>query len=309
MDLIPSIFFMGKGGVGKSTSAALSAVQLTRQGKRVLLVSMDPAHNQSDIFQTRLGEHPKAVAEGLTVIEIDLASWVRRYLKSVQQQIRQTYTYLTAFNLEGYFDVMKYAPGLEEHALVLAYRHLRKTWSKRMDCLVCDMPPTALSLRFFSLPQLSLIWIDQLKTLREKIIAKRELITKIRLGRAEIERDKVLGRINEQASDYRHLKACFEDPQQTHIHMVLNPDLLSSAESLRIRESLKSAGISLKRIICNKAAPGTVNPSLEKGLDDIPLVSLPLADRPLIGLPALTEYLDADQRSVARRLDGCGIDG
>jgi len=65
-------FFIGKGGVGKSTSSALTAVHLAAAGRRTLLVSMDPAHNQRDIFDTPFSEKPRPVADGLSVKEIDL---------------------------------------------------------------------------------------------------------------------------------------------------------------------------------------------------------------------------------------------
>jgi arsenite/tail-anchored protein-transporting ATPase len=66
-----NLFFLGKGGVGKSTSAALTALFLSQRGSRVLLVSLDPAHNQSDIFERALADKPVEIASRLTAIEID----------------------------------------------------------------------------------------------------------------------------------------------------------------------------------------------------------------------------------------------
>ena len=101
-------FFIGKGGVGKSTTSALTAVHLAAGGRRTLLVSMDPAHNQRDIFDTPF---PKArqVAEGLSVKEIDTDYWVKRYLKQTRDQIRRSYTYQSAFNLQDHFKILQFS--------------------------------------------------------------------------------------------------------------------------------------------------------------------------------------------------------
>jgi arsenite/tail-anchored protein-transporting ATPase len=204
-----NLFFMGKGGVGKSTSAALTSVLLAQKGYQVLIVSLDPAHNQSDIFERHFSDKPVEVLPLLMAIEINQEAWIRTYLKDVHNQINKTYSYLTAFNLEKYFAVIRHSPGLEEYALVLAFEKIRNDYAD-WDYLVFDMPPTALSLKFFSLPSLSLVWIEHLLALRREIIEKRELITKIKLFTKEFERDKVLNKIEEQRKQYQALKEIFD---------------------------------------------------------------------------------------------------
>ena len=204
-----NIFFVGKGGVGKSTSAALNAVFLAQKGFRVLIVSLDPAHNQSDIFQMKFSDKALKIASDISAIEVDQDKWIKAYLKDIRNQIKKTYSYLTAFNLENYFKVIKHSPGLEEYALILAFKHIYQEFSY-FDYLVFDMPPTALALKFFSLPSLSLIWIEQLVSLRQEIIKKKDLVTKIKFGQKEFERDKVLNKINVLRNDFQTLKDVFE---------------------------------------------------------------------------------------------------
>ena len=178
MEGATNIFFMGKGGVGKSTAASLNSLFLAQKGYHVLIVSLDPAHNQSDIFERNLSDKPLEIVPNLLGAEIDQDYWIRQYLKDVQDQISRTYSYLTAFNLDKYFRVVKYSPGLEEYALILVFKDILQKFSD-LDFLVFDMPPTALALKFFALPTLSLIWIEQLLVLRQEIIKKRDLITKV----------------------------------------------------------------------------------------------------------------------------------
>lgn len=289
-----NVFYMGKGGVGKSTSAALNSLFLAKQGFEVLIVSLDPAHNQSDIFEDKLSDKPKQIAPHLQAIEIDQEYWIRRYLKDVHGQIQRTYNYLTAFNLEKYFKVIKYSPGLEEYALLLAFREISRKFSK-MDFLIFDMAPTALSLKFFNLPSLSLVWINHLLALRQEIIKKRELITKVRLMQKVVETDKVLSRIQESMQEYTDLKQLFEDPARTKINLVLNPDLLSLTESVRIVDGLREIDISVSQLIINKIQCDSSCEHIKKALRGIPALQAPFSETPLIGLDALTRFLQENE--------------
>jgi len=288
---------MGKGGVGKSTSAALNSLFLARKGFEVLIVSLDPAHNQSDIFEKKLADKAKQVAPHLKAIEIDQDHWIKRYLKDVHEQIRRTYTYLTSFNLEKYFKVIKHSPGLEEYALILAFKEIIRKFPK-MDFLIFDMAPTALSLKFFNLPTLSLIWINHLLTLRKEIIKKRELITKVRLMNKEIETDKVLSRIKDSIQEYTTLKELFEDPDLTRINLVLNPDQLSLAESKRIVEGLGAINISLSQVIVNKMQKNASMDHIDREFKGIPMLKAPFSKTPLIGLDVLTRFMEANEEKL-----------
>jgi len=290
MSKAKNIFFVGKGGVGKSTSAALNALFLVKKGFQVLLVSLDPAHNQSDIFEKMLSDKPLKIAQNFSVIEVNQEFWIKQYLKDIQNQINKTYAYLTAFNLDRYFKVIKHSPGLEEYALILAFNNIQRDYS-HFDFLIFDMPPTALSLKFLSLPSLSLIWIEHLLTLRQEIIKKREIITKIKLIKKEVERDKILKKIKESKEEYLHLQKLFEDPDRTHIKLVLNPDKLSLSESIRILNALQDININLNQIICNKMQTASSRDDIDKAFVNSPILNFPHSETPLIGINSLNKYL------------------
>ena len=299
-----NIFLMGKGGVGKSTSAALNAVFLAKKGLKVLVVSLDPAHNQCDIFERDFSDKPVQITPHLSVIEVDQDHWIKQYIKGVHNQIKRTYSYLTAFNLDKYFDVIKYSPGLEEYAQILAFKEIQEKFSQ-LDFLVFDMPPTALALKFFYLPTLSLIWIEHLLALRQEIIKKRDLITKIKFIKKEFERDKVLNKINEMKEEYQDLKNIFEDPKQTEVKLVLNPDQLSLAESIRIFDGLKGINVSLNQIINNKVQANSDCTTIEQTFADIPMLNFPYSETPLIGLSTLEHFLEKNGDVVQKQLNVC----
>jgi len=299
-----NIFFVGKGGVGKSTSAALNAVFLAQKGFRVLIVSLDPAHNQSDIFEMNFSDKALKIDSDISAIEVDQDQWIKAYLKDVRNQIKKTYSYLTAFNLENYFKVIKHSPGLEEYALILAFKHIYQKFS-HFDYLVFDMPPTALALKFFSLPSLSLIWIEQLVFLRQEIIKKKELVTKIKFGQKEFERDKVLNKINTLKNDFQALKDVFENRGQTRVQLVLNPDKLSFTESARIFLALKDIQINIHQLIYNKMQPDSSCADIENIFVDIPMLNFPLSETPLIGYEKLRQFLKNNNDLIEKQLDAC----
>lgn len=301
MDKARNLFFVGKGGVGKSTASALNALFLAQKGFKVLLVSLDPAHNQSDIFKKQLSYKATEVVPNLSAIEIDQEHWIKQYLKDVQRQIKKTYSYLTAFNLDRYFKVIKHSPGLEEYALILAFKDIRKRFGNR-DFLVFDMPPTALALKFFNIPSLSLIWIEHILALREEIIKKRDLITKIKIIKKERETDKTLNKLNEMKNEYLDLKNTFESPSNTHVKLVLNPDKLSFAESLRILNFLKDININLRQVILNKMKKGLSGNNAGNEFADIPRLLFPNSEEPLIGIDRLQEFLIKNNDSIEKQM-------
>ncbi len=297
-----NLFFMGKGGVGKSTSSALYSVCLAQKGFDVLTVSLDPAHNQSDIFTHRFSDKPVKVAKGLSVIEIDQEKWIQTYLRGIKQQVSRTYTYLTAFNLEGYFDVIKHSPGLEEYALISAFKHIQNEFLG-CDYLIFDMPPTALGLKFFNLPVLSLVWIEQLQALRREIIKKREIITRIKIGKKEIETDKVLNKISEMKNEFQTLKNIFESRDRTWVQLVLNSDDLSVAESKRIFKGLKDINIHVHQIVYNKMQKDTSEDPLGKAFPATPMINFPHSETPLIGYDRLRQFLKNNGSAIEKQLD------
>ncbi|HPL63273.1 MAG TPA: ArsA family ATPase [Syntrophales bacterium] len=255
------VFYTGKGGVGKSTIAAASAWQLSRT-RRVLIVSLDPAHNLGDIFRVTLGKGDKRFNENLVLREIDLKKLSRNYLEREISVLSGTYKYLQAFNLDRYFSVLKYSPGIEEYALLTSIDETIRG-GKDFDYIVFDTPPTGLTLRFLALPQVTMAWIDRLIQIRKQILEKRYTIQKImrplkegennpevRLDYTE-EGDEVLQRLRFLNENYQGLSRILRSEQCGFV-LVFNPDLLSLRESERIVEGLRDLKLPLRLLIDNK---------------------------------------------------------
>ena len=284
------LFFIGKGGVGKSTTSAITAVHLARNSHKTLLVSMDPAHNQSDIFQQNFSEKPRQVADHLAIKEVDVDYWIEKYLKETEKTIKQTYSYESAFNLQNYFNVLQFSPGLEEYALLLAFENIIHAFEDK-DVIVFDMAPTALTLRFFSLPFITLIWLEELLKLRNQIYAKKEIISKIKVWGKEIEQDKVKAKLEILIHDYEHLRDHFMT-DETQINLVMNNDQLSFSEAFRIKKKLMDIGIDIESVLVNKSQSRVVPDEIRDEFNNQKIALFPLSSKNILGYQAINAYID-----------------
>ena len=252
-------FFTGKGGVGKSTLAAASAWQLS-QKYRVLIVSLDPAHNLGDIFGVAVrGE--RRFSESLHLKEVDFKKQAKAYLKREIKTLSESYKYLQTLNLDTYFSVLKYSPGIEEYALLSSIEETIHNGSG-FDYIIFDTPPTGLTLRFLALPQVTITWIDRLIQIRQKILEKFYTIRRIKGPQSNEEtclsydekNDDILQKLYSLKSGYESLSRILQG-DACSIALVFNPDLLSLKESLRLIEGLEELHLPLRLLFHNKISP------------------------------------------------------
>jgi arsenite-transporting ATPase len=288
-------FFIGKGGVGKSTTSAITALSAANDGRDTLLVSMDPAHNQRDIFSQDFSEKPIQISDRLAVKEVDSDYWIAKYLKETQDHIKRTYAYESAFNLHKYFKVLQFSPGLEEYALLLAFENILHAFEDK-DIIIFDMAPTALTMRFFSLPFITLIWLEELLKLRKKIYEKKEIISKIKVGKKEIEQDKVKAKLEGMILNYGQLRDQFRS-DATRIHLVMNEDKLSFAEAFRIKQKLTDIEIKIDTVIVNKSQNNEIPAEVAERFREQKAILFPMSTNKLLGFEALEEYI-VSNRSI-----------
>ncbi len=255
------VFYTGKGGVGKSTVAAATAWQLS-QSRRVLILSLDPAHNLGDIFRVTLIDGEKRLSENLVLREVDLRKLSRAYLDREISVLSSTYKYLQVLNLDRYFSVLKYSPGIEEYALLTSIEETIRE-SRGFDFIIFDTPPTGLTLRFLALPQITITWIDRLVQIRRQILERRHTIQKIlgppKDGEKNRERildydeneDEVLRRLRSLGENYQALNRILRGDMSSFV-LVFNPDFLSLRESQRLIDGLRDLRLPLRMLIDNK---------------------------------------------------------
>jgi len=255
-----TIFFSGKGGVGKSTLASAVAWQLMEAGNRVLAVSFDPAHNLGDIFHTKLSHRKKRFKKtNLFLQETDLEQSANEYIEANMSLLNEVYSYMQPFNMDSYFNVLKYSPGVEEYAAITAMEKLFREEQENYDYIVIDTPPTGLTLRILALPKITVAWIDRLVKLRKQILEKRYTIHKLsgkysekgtRLAYEESE-DTVMRKLLDMRERYRNVQNWLES-EKNSICVVFNPDYLSLRESQRLMTGVKDLNLPMHTVYHNK---------------------------------------------------------
>ncbi|CAD5244487.1 ArsA family ATPase [Thermococcus camini] len=257
------VFFIGKGGVGKTTGSAAAAAALADMGYRTLIVSLDPAHNLGDVLMVKLKDKPKKIAENLYASELDMEKLIKAYLKHLEESMKHTYRYLTVINLEKYFEVLSYSPGIEEYATLEAVREILAKGNE-WDVIIFDTPPTGLTLRVLALPRISLIWTDKLIEIRKAILDRRAAIAnihgeqeftvegeKIKLPTREQD-DAVMKELKSYREEVAFVEGVITDPEKTSVVAVMNPEMLPLYETERARESLRKFRVPFNMIVMNK---------------------------------------------------------
>ncbi len=158
----------GKGGVGKTTTAAALALRAADAGERVLLVSTDPAHSLGDLFDLRIGDRKREIQPGLQALEIDPEAEVDRYLGRVQANMRQFVRPAMYSEIERQIELTRHSPGAVEAALMDRLAELMGEAGKVHDRVVFDTAPTGHTLRLLSLPEVMAAWTDGLLRSRDR---------------------------------------------------------------------------------------------------------------------------------------------
>ena len=288
-----TLFFTGKGGVGKSTLASAAAWQLADKGHRVLAVSFDPAHNLGDIFHEKLSHQKKRFKKtNLYLQETDLDKSAQEYLTRNMGLMEEIYNYTKAFNMDRYFKVLKYSPGVEEYAALTSLENILTTEEENFDYIVFDTPPTGLTLRILALPQVSIGWLDRLIRIRADILNKRHTVQNItgKYGEKPFtvpyteEDDTVMRKLREMRRRYQHVRDVLQGPDST-IAVVLNPDFLSLRESQRLFHGLLELELPLRVVFDNKVTERNtenaerVEKELLDGRKDIAIERVSLLDQ------------------------------
>ena len=152
----------GKGGVGKTTVAASLAVLAASRGKRVLVVSTDPAHSLGDVFDRHLGDTPRRLLPNLDAMEIDPDREVEAHLARVVAQMRRYAAPEMMQELERQMRLTRQSPGTQEAALLERLARLMVDDEAPYDVIIFDTAPTGHTLRLLTLPEAMAAWTDGL---------------------------------------------------------------------------------------------------------------------------------------------------
>jgi arsenite/tail-anchored protein-transporting ATPase len=271
----------GKGGVGKTTTAAALAVEMAEAGERVLILSVDPAHSLGDALGQRLGPEPIAV-EGvprLEAMEVSAEHERERFLASNRGQLLRLIergTYLDEADAAGFVDLA--LPGMDELAALLRLLALVHGSDRRV---VLDTAPTGHTLRLLELPSLARGWLAALQAMEEKHQAVSGAFT----GAVRI--DDVSDMLATFDRELAALETLLRDPDRTRFLLVSTAEPVVLAETERFRQSLQRLGIALAGRVVNRAAGGEERAPAEG------TIRIPPLGQDLRGVAGLRSFAEA----------------
>ena len=241
------LFFGGKGGVGKTTCASATALAASRSGKRVLLVSTDPAHSTSDIFEREIGPEPVELLPNLWGLEIDGAIESQRYVAHVKEQITGLFGHHILKEANKQIDLAASMPGAEEMALFDRIGGLIRGEDTRFDLIVFDTAPTGHTLRLIRMPELMEAWIRALSRSRQAMLGIDQ----------DDKTDPVMRSLTSRLEGLREFRARLLSPRVSAFVLVLVAERLPIEETARAIAQLKEAGVSLAGLVVNRVLPAT----------------------------------------------------
>jgi len=245
------VFFGGKGGVGKTTCSAAFALHASRMGRTVLLVSTDPAHSTSDIFERRIGQHVVELLPNLSAIEIDAEQEAARYVAGVKRDIARMFSPGVVRQAGRQIDMAAASPGLAETALLDRIIDLVVEREDAHDLIVFDTAPTGHTLQLLRMPDAITTWIQALARHRRAVVE----IDQSAGDRRPADADPVLAALERRHARLAMLRARLIDRARTAFALVAIPERLAIEETARAAELLADTGVHVGALVVNRVLP------------------------------------------------------
>ncbi len=249
-----TILFTGKGGVGKTTLAAATALLSARKGHRTLIISTDAAHSLSDSFEVKLGNTPKKIIPNLYGQEIDA-------LEEIEKKWGEIKIYLTAlFASQGVDTIeaeeLSVFPGMEELFSLMEIRRYNQT--SDYDVVIVDCAPTGDTLRLLSAPEITAWYLKHIFPI-QRTAAKAVRPVANRILPFPFPEDSVFEAMKKLTGQLAEMKQILEDARTSSIRLVINPEKMVIKEAQRAYTFFSLFGYAVDLIIVNRVLPDEVD--------------------------------------------------
>jgi len=312
------LLFSGKGGVGKTSIAAATGLQLSRLGLRTLVMSVDPAHSLGDAFDLPFGlfeektNDPLPIDDKLSIQELNIQKEIKRHWREISTYV------VSVLRTTGISDVeaeeLAILPGMEELSAMMYVNQYRR--EQRYDVIVLDCAPTAESMRFVSMPT-TLEWYMKHVFPFHRGILKAVRPVANRVSPVELPTDSYFANIKDLFGRLDGIAELLENPKVTSVRLVTNPEKMVLRETQRAFVYFSLHGLSVDGIIVNRVLPLDVTDAwfkewrvsqsrildeIEEYFAPVPLKRVPLFMHEVLGrerLEALAKVLYGETENPA----------
>jgi arsenite-transporting ATPase len=294
------LLYTGKGGVGKTSIAAATALLSARRGYRTVVLSTDIAHSLADAFDLPLGPEPTMIEPNLWGQEPDVYHNIARYWSTIQRYMAELFAWrgLDAVLAEE----MTVLPGMDELGnLLWIADHVE---SGKYDVIVVDAAPTGETLRLLSLPEASRWWIERIAPIGRRVSRIGRPMLERMIG-VPIPRDEVFAAAERLLARLDKVHRLLADPDRSSVRIALALEKLSIVEAQRSFTYFHLFGYPSDLVVCNRVLPagldgdgsfGTLRAAQQRYLPEVvaqyapvPVRTVPQFDREMIGTERLAE--------------------
>ena len=293
------LLYTGKGGVGKTSVAAATALACANTGQRTMVLSTDIAHSLGDVFGVELGPEPTQIGPNLWGQESDVFHNVSRYWGRIQEYAA------SVLRWRGLDDVlaeeMTVLPGMDEvgSLLWIADHHD----SELYDVIVVDAAPTGETLRLLSLPEAVKWWMEKVEPIGRRLSRLTGPLVQRMVG-LPMPGDDVFDAGEELFEKLEHMRALLANPEKTSVRVVLTLEQVVIKEAQRAFTYFHLYDYPTDLVVANRILPDEVGayfrgwyeaqqkngPIVERTFAPIPVLRAPYLDREVVGLPILREF-------------------
>ncbi len=316
------LLFSGKGGVGKTSLAAATGVQLARLGYRTLVMSVDPAHSLADsfdletsLFHEKTGD-PYPIGDKLAIHEVNIQKEIKRHWREISAYV------ISVLRTTGISDVeaeeLAILPGMEELSAMMWVNQFRR--EQRYDVIVLDCAPTAESMRFVSMPT-TLDWYMKHIFPFQRTVLKAVRPLANRVSPVELPTDSYFANIQDLFGKLDGIDELLENPRVTSVRLVTNPEKMVLRETQRAFVYFSLHGLTVDGIIVNRVLPEAITDSffaewresqqrvlaeIDAYFSPVPVRRVPLFTHEVLGAERLQELAralyadDEDPAAVTR---------
>ena len=292
------VLYTGKGGVGKTSIAAATALLCSERGLRTMILSTDIAHSLADAFDLPLGPEPSQIAPNLWGQEPDVYHNIARYWSTIQRYMAELFSWRGLDEVLA--EEMTVLPGMDELGnLLWIADHVD---GGDYDVIVVDAAPTGETLRLLSMPEASRWWVERIAPIGKRVsrlggpILQKVIGIPVPQEEVFLAAERLLGRLD-------HLHRLLDDPDRTSVRIVLALEKLSIAEAHRSFTYFHLFGYPSDLVIANRVFPADTQgyfghlreiqqrylPEVEEEFGPVPVRTVPFFDREMVGFDKLRE--------------------